>query len=336
MKFDVIIGNPPYHVRDGGYGPSAQPVYHKFVRLSKELNPRYLVMIIPARWYSRCKGLNRFREEMLRDNRIREIHDFMKASDIFPEVGISGGVCYFKWERDTPGECRVYNHYGEIVSKIERPLREPEEDIFIRLNEAVTILRKVRRLNEPSIKNIISPYQPFKIRTYYKGKTESFPGAVKLYQRGGIGWIRPEEIKRNIHWVDKHKIFVSKTSPLAGKAPYQVISVTIYGEPNSCCTETFIVFGPFDSKHEALNVLSYIQCKLFRFLVFLRKNSTDAARNVYSYVPIQDFSKPWTDEELYEKYGLTEDEIELIEKLIRPMNCCPSTLLTQTKSLYEF
>jgi site-specific DNA-methyltransferase (adenine-specific) len=276
-------------------------------------------MIIPARWYSRCKGLNRFREDMLRDSRIRELHDFLDVSDIFPEVEISGGVCYFKWERDAPGACRVYNHYREGVSKTERLLREANEDIFIRYNEAVTIFRKVRRLNEPSIKNIISSYKPFKIRTYCKGKTESFPGAVKLYQRSGIGWIHPEEIKRNIHWVDKHKIFISKTCYPAKRAPHQVISVPIYGEPNSCCTETYIVIGPFDSKHQALNAITYIQCKLFRFLVFLRKISIDASRHVYSYVPMQDFSKPWSDEELYKKYGLTENEIEFVEKIIKPM-----------------
>jgi site-specific DNA-methyltransferase (adenine-specific) len=330
MKFDVIIGNPPYHVRDGGYGPSARPLYPEFVKLAKDLNPRYLVMIIPARWYSGGKGLDRFREDMLKDNRIREVHDFPDATDVFPSVSIEGGVCYFRWDRDHPGLCQVYNYVHDkesmLKSMLERPLCETGVDTFIRYNEAIGILHKVRRFNEPSIKEIVSSRKPFGLRSYYRGKSKPFPGAVKLYQSGGIGWVNWDEITQNINWLNKHKVYISVASGSGGAPPHQVLTAPFYGEPNSCCTETYLVIGPFSTKQEALNVMSYIRCRFFRFLVLLRKPTQHASRKVYSFVPMQDFSKPWTDEELYEKYGLTEDEIEFVEKLIRPMKISINSL----------
>jgi len=320
MKFDVIIGNPPYQLDDGGYGASATPIYHKFVQQAKKLNPRFLVMIIPARWYSGGKGLDEFREDMLKDNRIREIHDFPDATDVFPGVQIKGGICYFKWERDHPGLCKVYNYVHDKVSMLERPLCVTGADTFIRYNEAIGILHKVRRFNEPSIKEIVSSRKPFGFPTNYRGKSKPFPGAVKLYQNGGVGWVNRDEITQNINWLNKHKVYISMAYGAGEDFPHQILNAPFYGEPNSCCTETYLVIGPFSTKQEALNVMSYIRCQLFRFLVLLRKPTQHATSKVYSFVPMQDFSKPWTDKELYKKYGLTKDEIAFIEKMVRPMD----------------
>ncbi|MFZ2423518.1 MAG: Eco57I restriction-modification methylase domain-containing protein, partial [Anaerolineae bacterium] len=144
MQFDVIIGNPPYQLDDGGYGTSAAPLYHLFVEQAKALEPRYLAMIIPARWFAGGKGLDEFRELMLADSRLRSIDDFLSASDVFPGVGLKGGVCYFLWDRDNPGQCRVTTHFKDWpVSTTSRPLQEEGVDVFIRFNEGLSILKKV-------------------------------------------------------------------------------------------------------------------------------------------------------------------------------------------------
>ena len=319
MKFDVIIGNPPYQLSDGGFGRSATPIYNKFVLQARKLNPRFFVMIIPARWYSGGKGLDDFREEMLQDNRIREIHDLPDATDVFRGVQIKGGVCYFLWDRDHPGLCKVSNYLHGEVSTMERPLREAGTDTFIRYNEAISILRKVQQFNEPSFRKVVSSRKPFGLPTNFLGKIEPFLGAVKLYQNGGVGWISREEIAQNRLWIDQYKIFISRAYGAGEDFPHQILNIPFIGTPNTACTETYLVIGPCNSEAETENIISYIRTRFFRFLVLLSKSTQDAPQRVYRFVPIQDFSKPWTDKELYQKYGLTQDEIAFIESLVRPM-----------------
>lgn len=319
MKFDVIIGNPPYQLSDSGFGRSASPIYQLFVQQAKKLNPRYLVMIIPARWYSGGKGLDDFREEALNDNRFREIHDFPDASDVFPGVQIKGGVCYFLWDRDHPGLCNVSNYLFGKISTLNRPLRENGADTFIRYNEAIPILHKVQQLKEPSLNSIVSARKPFGFQTNFKGKPNPFPGAVKLYQNGGVGWVSRKDITVGQDVIDKYKVFVPALGSGSDSFPHPILGRPFLGEPNSVCTETYVYIGPFDYKEAAVNLISYISTRFFRFLVLLAKNTQHATRRVYHFVPMQDFSKPWTDKELYAKYGLTQDEIAFIESMVRPM-----------------
>ena len=320
MTFDVVVGNPPYQLSDGGHGRSASPIYHKFIQQAKKLNPKYLSMIVPARWYAGGKGLDDFREEMLNDGRIKEIHDFHETSDVFPGLNIRGGICYFLWEKDYKGDCTITNYNKGQTSTATRPLLESQAKIFVRYNKAISILRKVQELKEKSFYQFVSTQKPFGLRTFVKGDIESKNDSIKLYQNGGIGYINQSEIELNKEWIDKYKVLVPRSSPGSDVYPHQVLGKPIISEPNSACTETYIVIGPFNSKKTCLNVASYISTNFFRFLVILIKSTQDVPRRVYQFVPIQDFNEPWTDEKLYKKYGITEEEIAFIDSMIRPMD----------------
>lgn len=321
MQFDVIIGNPPYQLSDGGAQASATPIYNMFVIQAMKLDPRYLCMIIPSRWFGGGKGLDSFRETMISENRIRVIHDYLNASDCFGNgVEIKGGVCYFLWERDNPGKCVITTHVGNKKQKQEpRYLKEKGSDVFIRYAEGVSVYHKVCKLKEKTMESCVSSQKPFGLRTYVHGEIGYFDNSVKLYERGGVGYISRTEIEKNYELIDRYKVYISAAYNAGDGYPHQILGKPIIGEPNSCCTETYLVIGPFGSMEETKNVISYIQTRFFRFLVMLKKSSQHAAATVYSFVPLQDFSHPWTDEMLYEKYGLDEKEIAFIESMIKPM-----------------
>ncbi len=334
MKFDVIVGNPPYQLSDGGFGASAKPIYHKFVEQAIKLNPRYISMIIPARWFAggRVGELTDFREKMLRDKRIRIIHDFQDARDCFPGVEIKGGVNYFLWDRDNEGLCKVFTHSGDsITSEATRSLLEIGATTFIRNNEAIPILKKVQKRREKSFSELISANDPFGFDIRVEGsmkrvkpnyKLTPFEGAIRFYYNGwrreGVGYIDKSFVKKNAEWLNQNKLFVAKAVG-TGDSKTDVIKPFIPVNP-SCTSETYLVIGPFNSDKTIANVLSYIETKFFHFLVSLKKITQEARRGVYEFVPMQDFSEPWTDEKLYRKYGLTEDEIAFIESMIRPMD----------------
>ncbi|OQB98233.1 MAG: Eco57I restriction-modification methylase [Spirochaetes bacterium ADurb.Bin110] len=327
MKFDVIIGNPPYQLSDEGdknenvrVRGGAIPIYHKFVQQAKKLNPRFLCMIIPARWFSGGRGLDSFRNEMLNDKRLRIIVDYPVSSECFTGVEIKGGVCYFLWDRDNVGLCEVQTIRNNTKSVMSRPLLEEGSDIFIRYNEAISILRKVLVNKEKSFIEYVSSEKPFGFRTFYEGNSRPFSNSIKLYKRNGIGYVKLNDITENRDWVDKHKVYITMAYGAGEDFPHQIINIPFYGAPNTCCTETYLVIGPFPTKVIALNVISYLKTRFVRFMILLRKNTQHAAKSVYSYVPMQDFSEPWTDEKLYKKYGLTPEEIAFIESMVRPMD----------------
>lgn len=325
VKFDVIIGNPPYQLSDGGAQASAKPIYDQFVQQAIKLQPKYLSMIIPARWYAGGKGLDTFRNQMINDKRMSVLHDYPDSTDCFAGVSIKGGVCYFLWEERHNGDCLVVTHEKDkIISEMRRPLKEDGISILIRYNKAIDILYKVKSKQEKAFSSFVSSLKPFGLRTFVRGrkiplKTQDTHNVVKLYQNGGIGYLGREEILMNKQWITEHKIYIGRAYGAGETFPHQILNYPIYGEPNSACTETYLMIGPFSSKEICENVMSYIQTRFFRFLVLLIKNTQDAPKKVYELVPIQDFSKPWTDKELYEKYGLNESEIEFIESMIRPM-----------------
>jgi site-specific DNA-methyltransferase (adenine-specific) len=335
MQFDVIIGNPPYQLDDGGFGVSAAPIYNKFVEQAKRLDPRFLSMIIPARWFAGGKGLDEFRESMLSDERLRSIDDFLNASDVFPGVGLKGGVCYFLWDRDNPGRCRVTTHSKIAApSTATRVLLEEGLDVFIRFNEGLSILRKVvaaetgqsRSLSLPAAKRfdaLVSSLRPFGLRTYFQGKAKRSQGDVMVYQNGGTGFIARSEIETADHLIDKWKVYVGRAAPGTGNRdtyPHRILSTPFIGEPGTICSETYLCIGPLGSKSQAESVLSYLSCRLTRLLILLHKASQDTTRKVYTFVPVQDWKKKWTDADLYAKYGVTAGEIDFIEGLVRPMD----------------
>jgi site-specific DNA-methyltransferase (adenine-specific) len=327
MKFDVIVGNPPYQLSDGGDNNEeartrggAIPLYHKFVHQAKKLNPRYLTMIIPSRWFAGGRGLDEFRDEMLKDTRISNIVDFPVSSECFPGVEIKGGVCYFLWDKEHKGDCEVKTIRGENISILKRPLLEKNNNIFVRYNESISILRKVKLNKEESFSEHVSTQKPFGFRTFFIGKSKPFKESVKIYTNKNVGYVSSKEILVNQDWIKEHKIYITMAYGAGEGFPHQIINKPFYGEPNSCCTETYLVIGPYSTEKRAKNVLSYIQTQFFRFLVLLRKNTQHAAKGVYQFVPLQNFDEPWSDEKLYKKYGLTKDEIAFIDSMIRPMD----------------
>lgn len=323
MKFDVIVGNPPYQLGDGGAQQSAKPIYHHFIQNAMKLRPKYLTMIVPARWYSGGKGLDSFRAEMLANKHIVELHDFPDTSDCFGTgVNIRGGVCYFLWDRDRTGKCTVYNHKGgEIVSVADRYLCEPGMDTFIRWNQALDILRKVQLFNEDSFGELVSSRKPFGLATNFREfKAEKDADhKIELYRFGRNGFISLDQVPANKELVDSYKIFEPYASPGSDDYPHLVLSEPIVVGPGTACSETYLLIGPFESEDVANNVASYMRTQLFRFLLLLRRSAQHVTKKVYQFVPTQDFSRPWTNEDLYEKYSITKQEIELIDSLVKPL-----------------
>lgn len=333
MKFDVIIGNPPYQLNDGGAQASAIPIYHKFIEQAKNLNPRFISMIIPSRWFSGGRGLEEFRKNMLSDERLKIINDYPDAMECFPGVQIKGGVNYFLWENDYRGECEINTYQnGEVISSMKRPLIENGCDVFIRNNNIISIFRKVNSKMEKSFMDIVSPMKPYGLRgDFFKNQSKynlppvsEDPGEDCLIIYG-----LDAKMKRSKRYVEK-KYPIPKKELIAGYKMFmarnqgsgkfgEAFSTPIFAKPNELCTETFIVIGCFDSEKEMENCYSYIKTKFFRTMVGVRKNDQGAGQNIYKYVPMQDFTKPWTDEILYKKYNLTEEEIEYIEENVLPM-----------------
>lgn len=319
MRFDVIVGNPPYQLSDGGYGRSATPIYQHFVHQAKKLNPRFLTMVIPSRWFGGGKGLNSFREEMLGDSRIRKIVDFEDASECFPGVDLAGGICYFLWERDSNGQCEVVNMHGGVEAVSTRSLDEFKT--FIRHSQAVPIIRKVLANNESKMSDQVTSRKPFGLPTTIRPQKS---GDITLRWQNGEGPYSRSEITTGTEMIDKWKVITSYVGYDHAGNPgkdgrRRVFSKIDILPPRTICTETYLVVGSYASNDKAENLVSYMKTRFFRFLVSQFMYSHHITKEAYSLVPVLDMETAWTDEMVYDRYQLSEDEIAFIGSKIRSM-----------------
>jgi site-specific DNA-methyltransferase (adenine-specific) len=322
MQFDVIIGNPPYQLDDGGYGTSAAPIYQLFVEKALGLEPRYAVFVTPSRWMAGGKGLDKYRERMLSDKRLRNIVDYPKLYEGFPGVKIRGGISYFLWDREHNGPCEVQTIWdGEPTGPaVARNL--DAYDILVRRNEAVPILEKVRAKGEPTLDSRVSSRKPFGLPTNFKGKSakEELKQPIQLYENHRISWIERKDIAINPEWIDEWKVLMTAVQGTSAAVETKFLSRPIIAEPGTACTETYLVAGHFDTETGARNYAQYLRTRFVRFLVSLRKPTQHATRDVYGFVPDLPLNEKWTDARLYKRYGLTKDEIAFIESQVAEHN----------------
>lgn len=322
MKFDVIIGNPPYQLDDGGNGASASPIYQKFVQVAKKLNPSYISFVIPARWYTGGKGLEDFRISMLSDSHISTLVDYHDSRECFPDVDIAGGVCYFLWERTKESAtCKVVNISSGETNTDVRNLDEGKP--FVRFNQALLIIRKVKRLSKTYCDALVSSRKPFGLDTTVQPLPKG-DGIVRLRHRGGTGDFSATKVRVHREWIPKWKVIVSRlTAEHAGQVDKDgqrgILSSLAVLPPQHVCTETYLVAGVFDAEGEARSFQSYLKSRFVRFLIAQIAVTQQLTKVCFALVPQQDFSEAWTDEKLYRKYGLTAEEIAFIERMVKPM-----------------
>ena len=318
MQFDVIIGNPPYQLEDGGFGTSAAPIYQLFVEQALALDPRYAVFVTPSRWMAGGKGLDKYRERMLSDKHLRKIVDYPKLYEGFPGVKIRGGISYFLWERDSKGPCAVQTIWdGQPTGPaVERHL--DTYDILVRRNEAVPILDKIRAKKEPTLDQRVSSRKPFGLATNFKSKPSKsgLKKPIQLYENQRTGWIERKDITVNPEWIDEWKVLMTAVQGTSAAIETKFLSKPIIAEPGTACTETYLVAGHFEDEGTADNCAKYLRTRFVRFLVSLRKATQHATRDVYSFAPDLPLDKEWTDAKLYKRYGLTKDEIAFIESQV--------------------
>lgn len=328
MQFDVVIGNPPYQLGQSGgeaVGGFAMPIYQEFVRAAKKLDPKYVIMITPSRWFAGGRGLDEYRSEMLNDKRIRALVDFPNASQAFPGTQIKGGVSYFIWDQSWAGDCEVttVDSDGSSSPAMRRPL--DAYDVMVRWNDAVPILEKVLKLNAKegfgNLSAKVSSIQPFSIRTNFRGaeKKTGMKKPVVLIGNKSETYIERNEIPRNDAWVDDWKVLLGQAYGAGDGFPHQIYNHPIIAGPGMACTETYLVIDRFKNEEYAKHFASYLRTRFVRFLVSLRKNTQHLYNERFQFVPDLSMNREWTDKELYKKYKLTKDEISFIESMIRPM-----------------
>lgn len=318
MQFDVIIGNPPYQLNDGGYGTSAAPIYQLFVEKALDLDPRFAVFVTPSRWMAGGKGLDKYREQMLADKHLRNIVDYPKLYEGFPGVKIRGGISYFLWDREYEGPCEVQTIWdgqptGPAVARY-----LDAYDILVRSNEAVPILEKVRAKGELTLDLRVSSRKPFGLPTNFHGYPDSrrLKDSVKLFGSQRISYIERAEIPTNAAWIDKWKVLMTGVQGTSAAIETKFLSKPIIAAPGTACTETYLIAGIFDSEAEATRYAMYLRTRFVRFLVSLRKFTQHATKQVYAFVPDLPLDQDWTDAKLYKRYGLADDEIAFIESQV--------------------
>lgn len=318
MQFDVIVGNPPYQIDSDG-NTRTMPIYQKFVERAIEMNPRYVLMITPSRWFTGGLGLDDFRGRMIADRHLSKLVDNPKLFDCFPGVEIKGGVSYFLWDRDHDGDCEFSTRVnGKISSTMSRDLRAGD-GVLMRDNLAASIVAKVRATALPSVENGFAPQVPFGLRTNFSGAVdEPFPGSIPVVYGNKIGYVRSDQLERLHDWVGRWKVLIPKAGDGHGRDVAYVLGTPIALAPGSACTQTYLIAASFDSEEETRNYAGYMTTKLYRFLVLQRKVTQDLTPDRFRFVPMLDMTRAWTDEQLYDHFALTADEREYIESKIMP------------------
>lgn len=321
MKFDIIVTNPPYQLSTEGFGATASTIYHRFVQKAISLDPQYILMITPSRWFTGGKGLDEFRDQMIADRRIAKIVDHPKLFECFPGVVIKGGVSYFLWDRSHDGDCEFVTRMdGAAVSTAMRDLRAGD-GVVVRDNRAVAVIEKVRARGCPSVEGICSVTKPFGLtmRSNYSGSVpDPFEGAIPLIYSSRIGYSRSDQIQRNHEWIDRWKVILPMAGDGNGQAVSYVLGEPIALAPGSACTQTYFIPGMFDTREETENFAYYLATKFVRFLVLQRKVTQHVTPDRFRFVPLLDMKRRWTDGELYNEFGLTDAERGYIERTIHP------------------
>ena len=323
MKFDAIVGNPPYQVMDGGgTGSSAIPVYQKFMALAKKVKPLYISMIMPAKWYTGGKGLDDFRDEMLNDKRIAFIADFDDSRELFPTADIAGGICYVGWNSSYKGLCTFVSIKAGIRTSQSRDLSD--SSVFIREIGALKIIDKIKSHREANMSSLVYSRNPFGFTSNQEGSPNPFPNSLHMFTSKGWTYVDKNDVTSNVDIIGKWKTMMSKTgAEHAGQSDSngmkRVVSRIAVLSPNEICSESYLILSVFDNREEAENLVIYMKSRFARFLLSAILLTQNIAKDKFQLIPLQDFSKPWTDAELYAKYGLTEDEIAFIESMIKPM-----------------
>ena len=328
MQFDVVIGNPPYQLGQSGgdaVGNFATPIYQKFVQAAKKLDPRYMIMVTPSRWFTGGVGLSAYRNEMLNDRRLRILVDFPDATEVFPGTQIKGGVSYFLWDSAWNDLCEVVtvSDGKTTASAIKRDLGT--YDVLVRLNDAIPILEKVLTYNADhnvgKLSDKVSTSRPFGLRTYVRGaeNTKGLSEPVSLIGRNSQTFIERSKIIRNHHWVDQWKVFLGSAYGAGEGYPHKIYNEPIVAGPKTACTETYLVIDRFKNKQLAKNCALYLKTNFVRFLVSLRKNTQHITSDRFQFVPDLPMDSIWTDDLLYQQYAITEAEISFINSIIRPM-----------------
>lgn len=325
MQFDVIIGNPPYQLGQSGgeaVGSFAMPIYHQFVQAAKSLDPRFVVMVTPSRWFAGGRGLDDYRAEMLTDQGLRELVDFPDAAEAFPGVDIGGGISYFLWDGQHKGGCRVKT-IAKGISDEPVIRRLDSYRVFVRYNTGVAILEKVwpKGVDGPTLANKVSPTQPFGLRTTVRGAqtTKGLTKPVTLLSSAGVSYIERREIPRNHEWIDQWKVILGLAYGERGSFPYWITAAPEVLGPNTAVTETYLVIDRFKNEKTAKLFASYLRTRFVRFLISLQKYTQHLYSDRFSFVPDLPMDCKWTDAMLYKKYGLTKKEVAFIESMIRPM-----------------
>ena len=319
LKFDAVVGNPPYQKMDGGNSASAVPIYQAFVEQAIALKPSYVSMIVPSRWFAGGRGLDKFREMMMNNTQLSKLCDFSESKYIFPTADISGGICYFLLDKEYNGPCEFSNIDAGVLTKEDRYLNE--FSIVVRSNRAIDILHKVLKQNEDLLKNYVSSMKPFGLRTY---EEPDETGKLVLRWNKGKGPVEESRITAGHQYIDQWKVISSRVFYEHAGQPdkngqYRVLSILEVLEPREVCTETYVIINAYESKTQAENLYKYLKTKFTRFLILQACSSIMVTKSSYIFVPVQDFNVEWTDTELYKKYGLTDEEINFIEATIKPM-----------------